>query len=43
LMGIADYVPSGYCGNKKHAFLTLLMIIQPQKCTKSGTNLLKPL
>jgi len=29
LVGVADYIPSGFAGNRQHAFIELLMIGQP--------------
>jgi len=29
MIGVADYIPSGFEGNRQHAFIELLMIAQP--------------
>jgi ribosomal protein S18 acetylase RimI-like enzyme len=36
MVGVADYIPCGFEGNRQHAFIELLMIAQPFRCKGLG-------
>ncbi len=39
MIGVADYIPSGFEGNRQHAFIELLMIAQPFRSLGLGKRI----
>jgi ribosomal protein S18 acetylase RimI-like enzyme len=43
LIGVADYIPAGFEGNRQHAFIELLMIAQPFRSHGLGKRIVAEL